>query len=309
MKKVFVTGASGFLGFHLVEEMLRNGVEVYALCRKNSENLARLSEFRNINIVFGTLDDLDHIEEMCKERKFDAFYHLAWAGASGALRQDGELQIKNVLWSYKAAKAAAILECKKLIVSGTICEYQCSEIDQLSNFHPSAYYLNAKAAAYSMINSFCREESLPLVWCLFHHPVGKYNKREQLITNTVYRMLRKEPLKFGPAQNLFDVVAVEDLCRGFYLAGECRLNKTRYFIGSGAPRKLMDYFDEIKQLIDPDAVMDYGFYGADGLSMNVDWLDIGEFQKETGYQPEYSFERIILSLREWIISCIDSLSS
>jgi nucleoside-diphosphate-sugar epimerase len=66
------------------------------------------------------------------------------------------------------------------------------------------------------------------------------------------------------------------------------------------PRKLMDYIEEIKKLVSPDAVVNYGAYPDDNLPMKDSWLDIKPFQNETGFVPKYTFKDIILSVKEWI---------
>lgn len=300
MNKAFITGATGFLGVHLAEELLKNGISVYALCRENSENISRLKELNGIHIIYGNLESIDMLPELIDERDFDVFYHLAWKGASGELRQHGDVQINNILWTYKAAETALKLNCKKLVVSGTICENQSDLLVQQEKFGSSSFYLAAKRSAYDITRSFCKQNNLPLVWCTFYHPVGKYNKKEQFITNTILKMLDCEALNFGPADSLFDVVAVEDLCHGFYLAGKCNLKNDRYYIGSGKPRVLRDYLENLRELICPDAIMNYGYYKPDNLKMDINWLDISPFQKETGYAAKYSFEEIILGTKKWL---------
>jgi nucleoside-diphosphate-sugar epimerase len=300
MKSAIITGGTGFIGYHLIQELTEQNVEVTAVCSPNSPNLSRISHIQNINIVYCDMADLSKLPDLCPKKEYDVFYHLAWKGASGVLRQDYETQLKNVLWTCNAAKASLELGCKKLVITGTICENQCDDILEKNVFLRSAYYLNAKRTAYNLVSSICKQYGIPLVWCAFYHPVGTYNKKEQLIINTVYKMIYGETLNFGKAQGLFDVIAVEDLCHGLFLAGNTALPLDRYFIGSGMPRKLMDYIEEIKKLVSPDAVVNYGAYPDDNLPMKDSWLDIKPFQNETGFVPKYTFKDIILSVKEWI---------
>lgn len=300
MKKVLITGATGFIGSHLVRELICRNVEVYALCNYASSNLDRISGLKNVHIIDGTMEELDRLPDKCSERNFDVFFHLAWKGASGTLRQDCKTQLDNIIWSFKAAETAIKMKCKKIVITGTVCENQCDAIREKDSFTASSYYLNAKKSAYEMISAYCKQNNLALVWCTFYHPLGVYNKKEQLFINTIGKLLKGEYLRFGNGLQWFDVIAVEDLCRGLYLAGNHELKKDRYFIGSGRPKKLYEYLEEVKNIINPNAEMHYGEYKDDNLPMEKEWLDVLPFQRETGFEAEISFHDCVEQTLQWL---------
>jgi len=296
MKKVFITGATGFIGYHLINEMSKHNIEVYALCSENSENLDRIKNISGVRIIKCDLQNIEKLPELISERNFDAFYHIAWKGASGKLRTDYSVQIDNIKWTLNAMEVSMKLNCRKFISTGTVCENQCQDMMKHNVFFTSSYYLTAKHTAYEMLKYRCAEVNYPFVWCTFYHPVGKYNKKEQLIMNTALKLKYGGELNFGSALQWFDVVAVEDLCHGLYLAGDFDLKKNHYFIGSGKPRILKEYLEEMREIICPDKVMNYNFYRSEELVVEKEWLDITEFQKETGYNSEKNFEEIISSI-------------
>ncbi|MDE7431643.1 MAG: NAD(P)-dependent oxidoreductase [Lachnospiraceae bacterium] len=300
MKKVLITGATGFIGSHLVRELICRNVEVYALCNYDSPNLDRISGLENVHIIDGNMEELDRLPDKCNERNFDVFFHLAWKGASGTLRQDCKTQLDNIVWSFQAAETAIKMKCKKIVITGTVCENQCDAIAEMTGFAASSYYLNSKKSAYEMVSAYCKQHQFPLVWCTFYHPLGIYNKKEQLLINTMMKLLSGEYLRFGKAGNWFDVIAVEDLCRGLYLAGKHELKKDRYFIGSGTPRLLYEYLEEVKNMINPNAKMHYGEYENDNLPMKREWLDVLPFQVETGFQAEISFHDCVEQTLQWL---------
>lgn len=293
MKRVLITGATGFIGYHLVNEMRLHDVEVYAVCSENSDNTDRIVGIPGVRIIKCNLGKIEHLPEIIEERGFDAFYHIAWKGASGKLRTDYNVQMDNIRWTLNALEVSVKLNCKKFIATGTVCENQCTDMINHNTFFKSSYYITAKRTAYEMIKYRCSEIDYPFVWCTFYHPVGKFNKHEQLIMSTALKLKYGGKLNFGSASQWFDVIAVEDLCHGLFLAGDCELKKDRYFIGSGKPRILKDYLEEMKDIISPDAVMNYGYYTSEELIVKKEWLDISEFQNETGYKPLYPFNKVI----------------
>lgn len=300
MKKVFITGATGFIGYHLLRELHQKGVEVWVLCRKNSGNYSELQKVSGVHIVEAGLEEMLLVPQICKERNFDAFYHLAWKGASGNLRTDYTTQIENIKWTCDCVKIAKFLKCKKIIVTGTVCEKQCEAIGRQQNFYGSSYYLFAKKTANDLARSLSKKIDIPLIWCQFYHPIGIFNKKEQLIANTIYKILNHENVEFGKATNLFDIIDVRDLVIALRIMGERNLIQDEYYIGSGTPQLLKEYLDIVKNLIDSSAYMDYGAINTIDLPMRLEWLDMLPFQKEVNFTPKISLKKSIIDMKMWM---------
>lgn len=281
-----------------MKELVANGVKVYALCRKNTSNLNRIKNLKGVHIIEGSLEDVEQLSDLCEERDFDVLYHLAWRGASGEERANSVIQAENIIWNLKLVQAAKAMGVKKIVVSGTVCENQCEAMIRNQYTGKSAYYLMAKRSTYEMLSVMCRQLELPLVWCAFYHPIGRYNKPEQLIMNTILKLQKDEIPKFGPADKWFDVIAAEDLCHGFYLAGLKDLKKERYFIGTGQPRILKDYLCEVQEIVNPAIQLEFGFFADDGLPMEKKWLDVSAFAEETGFECRVEFREQVRNMLE-----------
>lgn len=280
----------------MLNELNQNGVEVYALCRKDSANVERIKGMKNVQIINCGMEEIEQLPDLCEERAFDVLYHLAWRGASGEERTDSVIQAENIVWNLKIARVAKKIGAKKLVVTGTVCENQCEAILRQQSVGKSAHYLLAKRAAHELLSVECRKADLPLAWCTFYHPIGKFNKPEQLIMNTILKLHRGESPKFGPADKLFDVISAEDLCHGLYLAGMKNLSENRYFIGSGKPRPLRDYLYEIQEVVNPDIPLQIGAYPDDGLPMEKSWLMHHSFSMETGYVAKKDFKSKLIEI-------------
>lgn len=300
MQKAVVTGATGFIGYHLIRELLGKDVEIWAVGRKGSKDLESMQVVKGIHTIACGLENILALPEICSKRNFDIFYHLAWSGASGILRSNYDVQMSNVGWTCDCVQVAKQMQCKKIIVTGTVCEKQCDAIEKQKIFLPSSYYLLAKKYAGAMAKCIAKRIGIPLVWCQFYHPVGIFNKKEQLIANTIQKLLWHEPLKFGRAQGLFDVVDVRDLAHAMYLMGENELLEDTYFVGSGNPLELMVYLEMAKSMIDQTAFMQYGELDTIELPMERAWLDSLPFQRETGFTPIFAFTDSVEAMRQWL---------
>ena len=69
-KNVFVTGCTGFVGRHLVAELLRLGANVTGLVRKPLS-------YQGVNVVYGSLDDFDVIKKALEDGRIDTVFHMA----------------------------------------------------------------------------------------------------------------------------------------------------------------------------------------------------------------------------------------
>lgn len=75
MKKVLITGASGFLGYHLIQAALQSGLEVFAAIRKSSD----IEHLKDLNIQYTQLDfsSVDNLMKDIEEKGYDYIVHAA----------------------------------------------------------------------------------------------------------------------------------------------------------------------------------------------------------------------------------------
>jgi len=100
-KRVLITGASGFLGYHLIEEALLNNLDVYVAVRKSSD-VAHLAHF-NIQYTYPDFSDITALKKDFQENQYDYIIHAA--GATKA-RWQKEYNYINSTYTYNLASAA-----------------------------------------------------------------------------------------------------------------------------------------------------------------------------------------------------------
>ena len=104
-QKVLITGASGFVGFHLIEAALAKGLDVYAAIRKSSD-IKHLSSHK-INYTYPDFNSIASLESELKEKQYDFIIHAA--GTTKAKNQQ-EYNTVNATYAVNLAKAAANVE-------------------------------------------------------------------------------------------------------------------------------------------------------------------------------------------------------
>ena len=296
MKSAIVTGATGFIGTHLSEELKRNNISVMGLSRHDSPNTGRRK--KDIDIVWCGMDGYDSFSGPSA----DTFYHLAWDGATGVGRDDEELQVKNIAWTVAALKAAKRAGCRRFVALGTVYEKLVPQVLLASEHRKADFYLLSKQSAHYMCLKLARKLDIEFVWATIFQPIGRYIKKEQVMTYAINGLLKGEPPEFGPAMEPYDITAVEDIAYGLRLLGEKTLTKQEYYIGSGSPMLMKEYLQRTKEVLGVDTELKIGCRPDDGLRFMFDWYDISAIKKDTGYSTRMGFDQAVLNVAEWVRS-------
>jgi len=275
MKKAIITGSTGFIGTHLTEFLQNNAVET--------------TQYDPRTTPADTLPTAD------------IFYHLAWEGATGELRQNPFTQTQNAAMTLQAVETAHKLGCKKFVGLGTIYEKLTPQIRESHEFRGADFYLLAKDSAHIMARKLAQKLGLDFTWCTICHPIGAGIKPEQLMSYAVTTLQAGKSPDFGPAEIMFDIVAVEDIALGLYLIGE-HGKQQEYYIGSGAAKPLKDYLVQIPRILGVDIPVNTGARPDDGLRFSPDWFDITPLAEDTGYSPKIGFEQAVKNVANYTIA-------
>lgn len=108
--RVLITGASGFVGYHLITEALQNNLEVYAAVRKSSD-LEHLKEI-NIQYLYPDFTNQSSLQKLLEDNKIDYIIHAA--GTTKA-RSATEYKLINSTYTVNLAMAAAKANIKKFV--------------------------------------------------------------------------------------------------------------------------------------------------------------------------------------------------
>ena len=300
MRDVVVTGASGFIGSHLVHKLSAAGVSVWAVCEPGSGNTDRIASCCGVRIIecdlvstAGGLADLI-------DGPVDVVFHLAWKNASGISRADLASQADNISIAVNVISLARKKECAKVVVTGTVYENLCEQIEGGKKYYPISYYILTKRYVRAMFGQFSLQTGTDMVYLTLCHPIGKFNKTDQLIARLVQDLRTEKRCIFGSGKTYFDVIAAEDMANALFLAAKNETTKGSYFVGSGAPKRLRQYIENVRDIIKPGAALNFDEMGDDGVDLEREWLDCSEFCRETGFIPQISFEEAVRRTASWV---------
>ena len=158
--KAIVTGANGFLGKTLVNALLDNGYSVLALDIRFDDSLLSNPKIFCLNVLDKTIDE---IENEIEKDSYNCFFHLAWAGTSGPVRADYNVQLNNIRLTCDYIKVCKNIGCKRFIYASSINEMETYEYLQSDDINPSGGYIygTGKLAAHLMGETFAPDTESP----------------------------------------------------------------------------------------------------------------------------------------------------
>ncbi len=291
MKNVIVTGANGFLGSSLILKLMENGIHAVAI-DISFEN-SRLPQSGYITKIEMELDGIAELSQAIPKNEYDAFYHFAWQGVNGAEKADPIVQLHNAQMAVNCAATAKSIGCRKFLCAGTIAEQAVHSLSRLERTNGGMMYGIAKHCAHLMLETYCKNIGLDFVWMQFSNIYGAQNKTGNLISYTLGEILSNREATFGPAEQPYDFIYIEDLLEAVYRLGEMDTRRNCYYIGSGEPRILKDYLLEVGAAAGKKELIKIGVRPDDGIVYRWDMFDISSLKNDIGNYVTGSFrERI-----------------
>jgi dTDP-glucose 4,6-dehydratase len=229
-KKILVTGADGFIGSHLVEELLSRGLDVRAFVYYNSFGswgwLDTLPEKvkKDLDVVMGDIRDPFGVRDAMVG--CDVVFHLAALIAIPYSYRSPDTYIDtNIKGTLNVVQAARDLNVERVIQTSTSEVYGTALYAPINEEHPlqgQSPYSASKIGSDQIALSYHRSFSTPVSVV---RPFNTYGPRQSLravIPTIILQTLSgKEKIKLGNLQATRDFSFVEDTARGFIMLAEC----------------------------------------------------------------------------------------
>jgi nucleoside-diphosphate-sugar epimerase len=295
MKKVLVTGASGFIGRQCVPLLASKGYEVHALSRR------RLPEAAFPNVSWHELDLLrpGRAAELIGDVRPDCLLHLAWYGEPGKFWEARE----NLDWvraSLEMLCAFADNGGKRFVAAGTCAEYDCSAgecVENATPLLPTTLYGTSKHALERILHSSTRQTGLSSAWGRIFFLYGPHEHPSRLVAYAVRSLLGGEPALCSEGKQTLDFLHVEDAASALIALLESEVQGP-VNIGSGRPVAVRDVLQEIGRQLGHLELIRLGARAASSEAERF-WANSQRLAKEVGWAPRYSLSAGIKQTIEW----------
>lgn len=326
---VLVTGAAGFIGFFVSQELLARGDEVVGLDNLNdyydprlkTARLEILQQNRNFRFVKLDLVDAEGIAALFEKEKFKRVVHLAaQAGVRHSIEHPRIYVDSNVTGFLHILEGCRHNDVQHLVYASTSSVYGANtrmpfSVDQNVG-HPLSLYAVTKRANELMAHSYSSLYGLPTTGLRFFTVYGPWGRPDMALFLFTANILAGKPIDvFNYGHHKRDFTYVTDIARGVVAAadhiaqpdpgwnsdapssGTSRAPFRLYNIGNQQPVELLRYIEVLEQCLGRKALMNLLPLQQGDVPDTL--ADVDTFRRDIGYSPSTPVEEGVRRFVEW----------
>lgn len=330
-KVALVTGAAGFIGFHISLKLLEEGWRVIGLdclsdyyevsLKKDREKiLLQKSSYRSVH---GNVESSGVILNLFKEERPETVIHLAGqAGVRHSISNPRPYLESNILGTFEIVEAARLFPPKHTLIASTSSVYGANEVMPYKEVHRSdhqiSFYAATKKCTENIAHSYSHLFNLPITMIRFFTVYGPWGRPDMALfkfTNAILNNKKINVYNFGDMSR--DFTYVDDLVKCIRLlidippllnqkkTSESRdvdtLSPVAPFrtvnIGNSKPEKLEHFLEILEELLGRKAIKN--LLPIQPGDLPTTWADTGLLKELTGYQPNTPVREGVSKFIKW----------
>lgn len=332
MQTILVTGAAGFIGFHLSERLLNDGHRVIGMDNLNGyydvtlkqNRLAQLTNRENFTFHQLDLADRSGMEQLFEEYKFDVVVNLgAQAGVRYSLQNprayiDSNISgFANILEGCRHHKIKHLVYASSSSVYGANTKMPFSVHDNVD--HPVSLYAATKKSNELMAHTYSHLYQIPTTGLRFFTVYGPWGRPDMAPVLFTKAILASEPINvfnYGKMQRDFTYIddIIESVTRVIQKIpqsnplwtgdlpdpGTSRACYKIYNIGNSQPIKLLDFIETIEECLGKKA--EKNFLPMQPGDVVATYADVDDLIRDTGFKPQTSLKTGIAQFIDWYLN-------
>jgi nucleoside-diphosphate-sugar epimerase len=200
--RALVTGATGFIGSHVVRALLKENIEVFALVRVTSSKDHLEDAVKRIE---GDLFDRGDVERAVERSEPELCVHLAWNTEPDRYLHDRTENLRLLAGSVDLLRFLVQAGCQRVVVGGT-----CVEVTPASLTTAASIYAAAKTSLHTVTEQLART-GLSYACAHIFYPFGPGENPNRFLPTIVRKLLRGEPVAMTAGEQLRHYTHVVDL--------------------------------------------------------------------------------------------------
>jgi NAD dependent epimerase/dehydratase len=311
-KNVVVTGAGGFIGSHLTEELVRRGANVKACVHYNSRNnwgLLELSEkniLEKVEVLAGDITDPFFVKTVTKDT--DIVFHLAaLIGIPYSYIAPESYVNVNIKGTLNVLQAGLENSVGKIVHTSTSETYGTAEYTPIDEQHPlkgQSPYSASKIGADKLAESYFRSFDLPVATIRPFNTFGPRQSARAIIPTIITQALVQHEVSIGSLSPIRDLTFVKDTVDGFISVGTSENSIGEVInIGTGSGVTIGELLKRILHILGKDGIRIF----TDNERVRPDKSEVMELicnnskaKRLLDWSPQYTLDEGLTYTIEWM---------
>lgn len=262
-KNIVVTGAGGFIGSHLTEELVRRGANVKALVHYNSRNnwgsleLSEKSILDKVEVVAGDITDPFFVKTVTKDT--DILFHLAaLIGIPYSYIAPESYVNVNIKGTLNVLQAGLENNIGKIVHTSTSETYGTAKYTPIDELHPlkgQSPYSASKIGADKLVESYFLSFDLPVATIRPFNTFGPRQSARAIIPTIITQALVRNEVNIGSLSPVRDLTFVADTVNGFIKVGVSENSIGEVInIGTGSGVTIGELLKRILHILEKDDI-------------------------------------------------------
>lgn len=327
--KVLVTGAAGFIGFHVCRYLLERGDEVVGIDNLNDyyevelkhARLAELAPYPAFSFIRMDIADREAMSQLFVQQGFNRVVHLAaQAGVRYSLENPHAYVDSNLVGFLNVLEGCRQMAVEHLVYASSSSVYGANESMPFSVHdnvdHPVSLYAATKKANELMAHSYSHLYDLPTTGLRFFTVYGPWGRPDMSPFLFVRAILEGKPLKvFNHGKHRRDFTYIDDIVEGVvHCLDRVAVRNTQwsgaepdpasskapwrvYNIGNSEPVELLTYIELIEKALGKTTTKE--LLPLQPGDVEHTYADVADLVRDTGYRPKVSVEQGIQRFVDW----------
>jgi len=303
-RRVFVTGCTGFVGSHVVEQLRRDPKRQVGVLMRPGSDAWRLDPKiltgGGATVIEGDLQRVDGLRADLARFAPDTVVHLAWDGV-GPKERDDARQLRNIDASIGLQQLAHEVGATNWIGMGSQAEYgpHLASIRETDATRPTTLYGATKLSVCHIGRLCAAQRQMRFVWLRLFSTYGPKDHPRWLIPYVTLSLLKGESPALTEGRQNWDYVHVRDIASAVVAVVDDSDAEGVFNVGSGRVVTVRRVVERIRDLIDPSRPLGFGqlLYRPDQV-MHLE-ADISRLQRATGWSPGTDLDHGLAETVDW----------
>lgn len=317
-KKILITGAAGFIGYHLAKRLLSLGAQVAGLDNMNAyydvqlkkDRLAQLELYPAFSFTQGDLAEGETVNRIFKDFQPDIVVNLAaQAGVRYSIDHPREYIDSNIVGFFNILEACRHFQPEHLLFASSSSVYGNQKKTPFSTTdnvdHPISLYAATKKSDELMAYTYCHLYGIPSTGLRFFTVYGPFGRPDMAYFKFTNKIMKGEPITiFNQGDMYRDFTYVDDIVTGIQnmLCNPPKPNEGGdrykiYNIGNNHPEKLMTFIETLEKALGRTAEKEY--LPMQPGDVYQTYADVSELERDFGFRPSTTIAEGLGKFARW----------